>query len=323
MPWVIFFGLSGMFMNHPGLGPLEILGSRDGKFSKALGYTAVDPNHLADQIVALINVDRSQPFQRVAANDAAFDGAMSFQGELADGGTGMVTIRPQDGSAVIRKFPNAPQSEQPSFVKSDLSSISVFSPETLQMIAAKFLSEEGEQVTGPLTPSPKGGAELRFRITSPENRETWNVAMNLQNGSLAAQEVGAGSPGLYTALTRLHKIHNYPEQMSARWIWTLVADATGLTMVFWGLSGVVMWWQMKPTRLIGIGSLCLAGLVAAYVFSGTYSNLYWTPQQGKRPVNAAPAKAGTPSVSTPQLPQLKAVSELGRDSFTGDSSKLR
>lgn len=307
-------------MNHPGLGPLETLGSRDGKISESLGYTAVDPNHLADQIVALINVNRAQPFQRVAANDAAFDGVLSFQGELADGGTGMVSIRPQDGSAVIRKFPNAPQSEQPTFVKSDLSSISVFSSETLQMIATKFLSEEGEQVTGPLTPSPKGGAELRFRIASPENRETWNVAMNLQNGSLAAQEVGAGSPDLHTGLTRLHKIHNYPEQMSARWIWTLVADATGLTMVFWGLSGVIMWWQMKPTRLIGIASLCLAGLVAAYVFSGTYSNLYWTPQQGKRPATIAPSKAGAPSVSTPQL---KAVSELGRESSTGDSPKPR
>tara|TARA_Y100000589_G_scaffold294654_1_gene300497 strand:- start:1892 stop:2071 length:180 start_codon:yes stop_codon:yes gene_type:complete len=41
--------------------------------------------------------------------------------------------------------------------------------------------------------------------------------------------------------------------------WAVIVDVMGALMIFWGLSGIFMWWQMKPTRRLGMISV-IAGL---------------------------------------------------------------
>ena len=89
-----------------------------------------------------------------------------------------------------------------------------------------------------------------------------------------------------SAITRLHQLHHYPDNLGARWLWTLAADATGLMLVFWGISGVIMWWQIKPTRLVGVSGLSLAAVIAFLVISGTLTELGFGPPRSLRGASA-------------------------------------
>jgi hypothetical protein len=57
------------------------------------------------------------------------------------------------------------------------------------------------------------------------------------------------------------------------WLWALFEDLLGLTMVFWAASGMLMWWKIKPTRVIGALSFCVALGMAALVMTGTLEHL--------------------------------------------------
>lgn len=64
---------------------------------------------------------------------------------------------------------------------------------------------------------------------------------------------------------RLHLAHGYPVTKNARYWWAYAVDAMFLCMVFWGFSGVFMWWQIKRTRMIGFALLFCSFVTAAYL----------------------------------------------------------
>lgn len=74
-------------------------------------------------------------------------------------------------------------------------------------------------------------------------------------------------------LLRLHLQHGDPGYAGVRSTWALVVDATGVAMVFWALSGIVMWWSIRKTRRAGLVALLIGcgamGLLAVLVWSAT------------------------------------------------------
>ncbi|WP_437200964.1 PepSY domain-containing protein [Planctomicrobium sp. SH664] len=99
----------------------------------------------------------------------------------------------------------------------------------------------------------------------------WSVTYNPTTGSVTGRELPGGirqsTISLRLFLLRLHMVHGYPaDEMNMRWVWVLVADTTALIMIFWGVSGIVMWWQIKRTRLWG--GICLGLSVAAASYIG-------------------------------------------------------
>jgi hypothetical protein len=65
---------------------------------------------------------------------------------------------------------------------------------------------------------------------------------------------------------RMHTSHGQSPTWNGRSFWSLAVDTMAIAMVFWGISGIIMWWQIKRTRWIGaviIGlSLLTAGAMA-------------------------------------------------------------
>jgi hypothetical protein len=59
-------------------------------------------------------------------------------------------------------------------------------------------------------------------------------------------------------LTRMHTTHGYPLDHNARWVWAIVVDVMSGVLVFWGISGLVMWWQIKRTRPWGSVALVVS-----------------------------------------------------------------
>ena len=78
---------------------------------------------------------------------------------------------------------------------------------------------------------------------------------------------------LRSYLLRLHMAHGYPVQKNHRWFWAIAVDLMFASMVFWGLSGVVMWWQIKRTRRIGLLLLIGSAVVATWLAIGMHWEL--------------------------------------------------
>ena len=120
---------------------------------------------------------------------------------------------------------------------------------------------------------PVIGPVLRLRLRDG-NGEPWNVTLETRSGKLGGRHAEKMSDiGLNQLLGTLHKAHHYTTDVSALWFWAFFQDLLGLTMALWALSGLVMWWQMKPTRIVGAVAVLVALVAVALVMSGTITGL--------------------------------------------------
>lgn len=65
-------------------------------------------------------------------------------------------------------------------------------------------------------------------------------------------------------LERFHRRRGYARGYAADTAWAVSVDAVIVAMIFWVLSGLWMWWEMKVTR--ALGALALAGGAALFAF---------------------------------------------------------
>jgi len=54
-----------------------------------------------------------------------------------------------------------------------------------------------------------------------------------------------------TFLERLHRRRGYQHPYALEDTWAFSVDLTVTVMVFWSLSGLWLWWELRPTRRIG------------------------------------------------------------------------
>lgn len=67
---------------------------------------------------------------------------------------------------------------------------------------------------------------------------------------------------------RLHTSHGQPPHWNGRMAWSLILDAMAIAMVTWGMTGLIMWWQIKRTRRIGGVVLALSAASAIWLYFG-------------------------------------------------------
>lgn len=65
-------------------------------------------------------------------------------------------------------------------------------------------------------------------------------------------------------LERFHRRRGYETGYALDTVWAVSVDAVIVAMVFWALSGLWMWWEMKVTRKFG--ALAAASGVALFAF---------------------------------------------------------
>lgn len=117
-------------------------------------------------------------------------------------------------------------------------------------------------------------APLSFQMEA--EGKPWLVTYNALNGAVSGREVGdAASQAELTTrrfLLRLHLIHGYPSEFGQRWIWAFIVDCTAFLMVFWAVSGIIMWWQIKRTRRIGATALAFSTAAAVWIGVGMHNH---------------------------------------------------
>jgi hypothetical protein len=54
----------------------------------------------------------------------------------------------------------------------------------------------------------------------------------------------------------------------------VIVDVMAFVMVFWGVSGIVMWWQIKSTRRFGSAAMLVSLIFAIWLVYAMYIELH-------------------------------------------------
>ena len=133
-----------------------------------------------------------------------------------------------------------------------------------QQAAERLLKQAGVETQHPL--KPLGWTKLNF-LANIEG-EPARITYVLKDGHIDATKYdGHHGMGMRHLFLRLHTTHGKSPHWNGRVFWTFAVDAMAIAMVVWGFSGILMWWQIKRTRIIGslvIGASILTA-IAMYV----------------------------------------------------------
>lgn len=287
-PFVLLYGFSGWFFNHPGY-------FRDGEVTRFAAVDVADARlaelpsaaELAAAVVEQMNLESflvdGPEVALTKEKVPRFSGFFNYtvQTELA---RHEVTINPIDGSGTIQTV----------VVDQDAASAEKPTPENpLAMVRSATLASNPLDAGGDAVP-----AVLRqLGLSSGEavaGRRAPSVVFSVDAGDvpcLVTYNLGSGSItsvrqdarpdlGFQDQLRRMHMARIYSPQYDIRWVWALVVDAMFVSMVFWGCSGLFMWWQVKRTRMLGAGVLLASLLFSGIMFLGMHDNL--TEGSGRR-----------------------------------------
>ena len=285
-PFVLLYGFSGWFFNHPSYfreGTATAFTADVGTGTLADLPSAAD---VAKDVVEGMNLESfliDGPEIELPANaNARFTGYYSYTVNT-DEANHTITVSPVNGRGEVKSLPVEtdsepvdPPAENPltGIHSVDLQNnpLDLARAEVPSLLDDLELSS-GEAFNGRRSPS------VVFNVVA--DGVPCVVTYNLGSGSVSSlREDGRAELAFSDQLKRMHMARMYTPQFDVRWFWALVVDAMFLSMVFWGVSGLFMWWQVKRTRMLGGGVLLASIVFSLYMFVGMHSNL--TEGSGRR-----------------------------------------
>jgi hypothetical protein len=163
--------------------------------------------------------------------------------------------------------------------------------ETLPWVLEELRLPNGEITTGRRTPTLSFSADIDG-VPSV-------VTCNLSNGNVAAMRDDVRHPvEVKNFAQRLHLSRGYSPHFNTRWFWALSVDAMFLSMVFWGLSGLLMWWQIKRTRWPGAAFLVVSLAATILLVVGMHDSFAVGGIRSPEPARPTVATKGQASGST-------------------------
>lgn len=270
-PWVILYGLTACLFNHPDL------------FSDRQVRETLDIPHLpaadtlAAQLVKSIQ-DKSEAdgitgkqFRLKTGNSAFYSRNLTALVTLNDGQTMTVSLNLATGQATTRTRsakPANPNASGPAFAKGK-HTLEDGPLDVAKDAIPKALKEAGLDCK---EVQVQNAPDLEFQLEV--DGDVWDMRYNLQRGSLAARNNESTSNlTVRNFLLRLHTAHGYPNEQNIRWYWAIVVDVMFVAMVFWGISGLFMWWQLKAQRSIGVILVIVSAVLATWLTWGMHAML--------------------------------------------------
>lgn len=132
---------------------------------------------------------------------------------------------------------------------------------TPRMIGAQILEELG--LSGSFFVPPNANAQrlvINRNSAFAQHRITWFRAENR-----LLVEKHSFNPAVF--VNRAHFRHGYEQPFLSSKIWAVIVDLAVLGMVFWAISGIWMWWEIRPARwpgaIAGVLGLGLFGVLLA------------------------------------------------------------
>jgi hypothetical protein len=292
-PWAILYGVTAFLFNHP----TAFSDQPTASFGKeAMAGTPLEnlpsATEQAEQVVAKLNEQQKPATAYKLAGEAKYGGReFAFATVKADGRTVSVLIDVKTGSGTVRSSPavenrsaekapfatGGPKGGSPKGGPSAVgqgsrssSSAGGANPDALKLdaplhervkAAVPVILERTGFPTGEVTVTTV--PDLVFPVEA--DGRTWTATYSPMTGAVSGVPADAkpeSEMGWRRFLLRLHLAHGYPGETNGKWFWAVVVDLMAFTMCFWGLSGLVMWWQIKATRRTGFVILLLSGAAA-------------------------------------------------------------
>ncbi len=271
LPWIFFFGLSGLLFNHPNIGA-ELRASRvSTEQLSARALTAWQPQRAAESVVAALN---QQPGRRYRLDGERAPELSGFTLLAAPAPEGRYTLLldMQRLSGVLVSRTRRERTGGSSFPETQLS-LPALSTLDVERKVEGLIAQHGLAPVEELKASPKVAPSVRFRARD-ERGVLWNLSFDTRSQIVSGRRADAfPSLGAAQVLAAMHTTHHFPLRFGPLFLWALFEDLLGLTMMIWAITGLVMWWQMKRTRLLGGVVLSLALGAAAWTMLGTLDAL--------------------------------------------------
>ena len=264
-PFVLLYGITAILFNHHSLFSTSTYAQLDAAVFTDLGFT--DPDALADAVTAEIAEQSDVTVERIESFPADFRGDMIID-FTEDTMRNRYRITPETMTGTLQTSPrsNDEDGEPPILA---VESVEPREIETIDGIKT-LLEAKHPEASGRVRSMP----DLEFRVRA--DGEELALTYDVQSGSIDQRRVDEPRTdfNLRSFLLRLHVSHGYPAQASARTIWAIIVDVTAALMIFWAISGVIMWWQLRPTRFNGMFTM-VAGIALAIGLGYAMLNLIY------------------------------------------------
>ena len=263
LPWVFLYGITGAMFNHQGLFPeATIIPVSPEQLAESSLSSFPAPEALAREVAS--KLETANPGTTVTpmeGRSAEFNNNVILE-VRAGGKKHAVQIDPVSHGARVVVLPE--NSEQPEPLLDTKHVTLEENPYQLAREAVpQIMAEAG--IDSHYEVSPRGWCKLNF--LAEVNGDPARITYVLRDGHVdVTRFTGEDGMTLRHFFLRLHTSHGQPPHWNARMIWSLIVDTMAIAMVFWGVSGLIMWWQVKRTRLLGAMILAMSVLAACWLY---------------------------------------------------------
>lgn len=278
-PWVLLYGVTGMFFNHPrwftGDNVQSFVAAEVSKNELA---QLPAPDSLAEKIVASLNQQlKETQGPEVVLTDLRtphYSGDLTYTVNTEEV-SHTVSINPVTGDGEIRTTKAVPEADQPVETPNPLQGIRRVEIESNPLLVAKnAVPAVLENLDLPSGEANTGRRAASLTFSAEVDGEPVAIVYNLGNGFIATTHEDAELPmNSKSFLQRLHLSRGFSPHWNLKTLWGLMVDMMFLSMVFWGISGLFMWWQIKRTRLLGGGFIIASLAITAFFIIGMHDSL--------------------------------------------------
>ncbi len=292
-PWAVMYGVTGFLFNHPlAFSDLKARSFSQSDWSGTDLAKPLSAVEIATDVVEalkkrspdaanykLVDPDQAAFVQEIVSASVKSEGLQTtlFFDVLGRGGS--IHFSPTKDSSSSEKPPFAigvSSATGSSGTKKKNNSAEAGSQDVEKLMLEYPLAERYKQAIpilltklGYATGEVKVGfiPDLSFHLEADGKK--WVARYNVLQGSLSGRPIETDPPGerlsVRRFLTKLHKTHAYTYSIGSQWLWAVFVDLMSGVMLFWGVSGLLMWWQIKRTRSAGlllmIASVVIAGVL--------------------------------------------------------------
>ena len=277
-PWVLLYGVTAALFNPPAwLNETHVQPVATVHWAGTEGEPAwLDPGEWAQALARELST--AEVLYSVPDPEGA-----RFRGELylrnhTDTEEHLLTISPEDGRGSVRTKAVATKSRAPFAGRVEADAFRDPFADVLARVPALL---EGLELDAGAETTVRFPPRLQFVLHARENGAgsdqmpaAWWAVYDPRRGTIAGRPIERKldvDPRRFAL--RMHTAHGYPNAMGARWVWAISVDLVALAMAFWGVSGLLMWWQMRTFRRSGLALIGLSIGVAVVLAVAMYVDI--------------------------------------------------
>lgn len=304
LPWVLLYGFTALLFNHPTYMTDSKTEVEHFRLNEAQMNSLPSAELLAKQATesaqAQLSAEDSEQTIEIAENpNALFTRQVSGSLENDEQRVSVI-LDMNNGKGYLRKTTKEPKTDERAEQDDKVVSLKNGLKLELDSSPVDSFRNSVDELLSPLELEAKklnlrsvpnvefdaivDGTPVRMRLTQDRSRSRQETPDNAKDKNSSTSKstyrsqisIVGENPREMSArsfLLRLHMAHGYGIQTNSRWFWAIAVDLMFASMCFWGLSGVVMWWQIKRTRKIGFALLLASAIVATWLAIGMHWQL--------------------------------------------------